>query len=197
MDIHSCHVVQARSCAVQLGPGQPKGSALESWCLVVYIYILFVTTANLWPPRSLRIYIYIHVYILYIHIYQYQSGLCCSTSPACTLLGYIRARLLSRILFGKCWPCRRCRQAASRGCQAASKICDCFEGFPRPLGPARLQKHTSSETGSVTRPGSVAVSQPAQTKRSKRLVERGRVSGEDPGISGWGRGGEERQVNKM
>jgi hypothetical protein len=91
VDIHSCHVVQARSCAVQLGPGQPKGSALESWCLVVYIYILFVTTANLWPPRSLRIYIYIyiHVYILYIHIYQYQSGLCCSTSPACTLLGYV------------------------------------------------------------------------------------------------------------
>ena len=55
----------------------------------IYIYILFVTTANLWPPRSLRIYIYIHVYILYIHIYQYQSGLCCSTSPACTLLGYV------------------------------------------------------------------------------------------------------------
>ena len=62
--------------------------SLGAWWYI-YIYILFVTTANLWPPRSLRIYIYIHVYILYIHIYQYQSGLCCSTSPACTLLGYV------------------------------------------------------------------------------------------------------------
>ena len=75
MDIHSCHVVQPRSCAVQLGPGQPKGSALESWCLVVYIYILFVTTANLWPPRSLRIYTRIHIYFIntYINIYIYIS----------------------------------------------------------------------------------------------------------------------------
>ena len=182
-----CSSAWSRS-AEGLGPGVlvPGG---------IYIYILFVTTANLWPPRSLRIYIYTRIHIIYTHI---------SISIRFVLLhiagmhtARLRARLLSRILFGKCWPCRRCRQAASRGCQAASKICDCFEGFPRPLGPARLQKHTSSETGSVTRPGSVAVSQPAQTKRSKRLVERGRVSGEDPGISGWGRGGEERQVNKM
>ena len=168
--------------------------SLGAWWYI-YIYCLYITTANLWPPRSLRKYIYTRIHIIYTHI---------SISIRFVLLhiagmhtARLRARLLSRILFGKCWPCRRCRQAASRGCQAASKICDCFEGFPRPLGPARLQKHTSSETGSVTRPGSVAVSQPAQTKRSKRLVERGRVSGEDPGISGWGRGGEERQVNKM
>ena len=141
------------------------------------------------------IYIYIYIFFFYTHISISIRFVLHHIAGMHT--ARLRAWLLSRILFGKCWPCRRCRQAASRGCQAASKICDCFEGFPRPLGPARLQKHTSSETGSVTRPGSVAVSQPAQTKRSKRLVERGRVSGEDPGISGWGRGGEERQVNKM
>ena len=164
--------------------------------LVVYIYIYIVCDYSQPVAAAVAtdIYIYTYTYI-YTHI---------SISIRFVLLhiagmhtARLRARLLSRILFGKCWPCRRCRQAASRGCQAASKICDCFESFPRPLGPARVQKHTSSETGSVTRPGSVAVSQPAQTKRSKRLVERGRVSGEDPGISGWGRGGEERQVNKM
>ena len=35
------------------------------------------------------IYVYIYIYIYIIHIYQYQSGLCCTTSPACTLLGYV------------------------------------------------------------------------------------------------------------
>ena len=66
--------------------------SLGAWWYI-YIYILFVTTANLWPPRSLRIYTriytYIYIYFFFIHIYQYQSGLCCTTSPACTLLGYV------------------------------------------------------------------------------------------------------------
>ena len=167
----------------------------------IYIYILFVTIYSQPVAAAVATDIYTYTYIFYKHIDQYIYIYISIRFVLHHIAGMhtarLRAWLLSRILFGKCWPCRRCRQAASRGCQAASKICDCFEGFPRPLGPARLQKHTSSETGSVTRPGSVAVSQPAQTKRSKRLVERGRVSGEDPGISGWGRGGEERQVNKM
>ena len=102
----------------------------------IHIYILFVTIANLWPPRSLRIYIYIYTRI---HIYTHIS-----ISIRFVLLhiagmhtARLRAWLLSRILFGKCWPCRRCRQAASRGCQAASKISKyvtVLKAFPDPWG---------------------------------------------------------------
>ena len=76
-----CSSAWSRS-AEGLGPGVlvPGG---------IYIYIVCNYSQPVAAAVATDIYIYIHVYILYIHIYQYQSGLCCSTSPACTLLGYV------------------------------------------------------------------------------------------------------------
>ena len=53
----------------------------------IYIYIV----CNYSQPVAAAVAtdIYTYTYIFYIHIYQYQSGLCCTTSPACTLLGYV------------------------------------------------------------------------------------------------------------
>ena len=60
---------------------------------VLYIYIYIYIVCNYSQPVAAAvatdIYIYTRIHIIYIHIYQYQSGLCCSTSPACTLLGYV------------------------------------------------------------------------------------------------------------
>ena len=49
------------------------------YAIYIYIYILFVTTANLWPPRSLRIYIYTYTYI-YIYSFDFiiRSHFCSS-----------------------------------------------------------------------------------------------------------------------
>ena len=87
---------------------------------VLYIYIV----CNYSQPVAAAVAtdIYTYTYIFYIHIYQYISIRFVLHHIAGMHTARLCAWLLSRILFGKCWPCRRCRQAASRGCQAASKI---------------------------------------------------------------------------
>ena len=89
---------------------------------VVYIYIYIVCNYSQPVAAAVAtdIYIYIYTYTYYIYTYININQVCVHIAGMHT--ARLRARLLSRILFGKCWPCRRCRQAASRGCQAASKI---------------------------------------------------------------------------
>jgi hypothetical protein len=69
------------------------------YAIYIYIYIYIYIVCNYSQPVAAAVatdiytYTYIYIYILYTHIsiyiYIYQSGLCCTTSPACTLLGYV------------------------------------------------------------------------------------------------------------